>query len=330
MVKEWQERQLYLPWRVMRFVEKSDAANQPEDNLGAYQWEPLKGNDALASQVLVVHPALAGYLPEMGFVADQGNTGFESTLLPRAEERTFDRVSYRLESYEEHIRRVLAAFEELVQPDLRYPAQALERAARSSGLDWLEGSVMRATWLVCLFHDVGKLNKRWQAWARTYQKLIGAPVEPGLAAAHTDREMGNAAHDAAEQAAQAKSPKPCHAGEGACATSVILNEALCRNEQLVRAALAAIARHHAPFAQEAEPYVLEPDAAMHIQATLRFLPEEIRQSVQLSRLKAEVSAKRALPLAEPDKMFSWLAYLLLARALRRADQEGTAQGSREG
>jgi len=30
----------------------------------------------------------------------------------------------------------------------------------------------------------------------------------------------------------------------------------------------------------------------------------------------------------PDNLWGWLVYLLLARALRRADQEGTARGTR--
>jgi CRISPR-associated endonuclease/helicase Cas3 len=220
---------------------------------------------------------------------------------------------------------VLAAFEDIAWPELRYPAQALESAAK-----WPEGCVSRATRLVCLFHDVGKLDKRWQAWARAYQEQVGAPIKSDFAAAHTDREANNPRHEAAECAIRAKYAKPHHASEGAYATSVVLNAALDRNEPLVRAAMAAIARHHTPFAQECEPYTLEPNAATHIQTTLRFLPEEMRKCVHLSQLKMEASSAHALPLAEPQDEFGWLAYLLLVRALRRSDQEGTAQGSKEG
>jgi CRISPR-associated endonuclease/helicase Cas3 len=323
MFAEWQKRGADLEWRVMRLVESKP--DQQEDERAKYGWEPVEQADGLAAaQVLVVNPALAGYLPDEGFLADFGGTPFQSSLPPEAAARTRDGLSYRLESYEDHVRQVLGAFQRMVWPELSYPAQALERTAR-----WPEGCVSRAAQMVCLLHDVGKLSKGWQGWARAYQKEIGHPVQLDFAAAHTDMEWGNPRHEEAERAIRGNHPKPHHAGEGALATCAILNVALERNKPLVRAALAAIVRHHTPFAQECEPYTLEPQAAAHVQATVTLLPEETRQRVSLTFLKAGTKTPCDVPLAEPHDTYGWLAYLLLARALRRADQEGTAQGSKE-
>ena len=67
----------------------------------------LSSSQLTATQVIVVNPELAGYLKDEGFVSDMGNTGFVSTL-PEVEARIeCEGYSYRKESYEDHIERVL-------------------------------------------------------------------------------------------------------------------------------------------------------------------------------------------------------------------------------
>lgn len=335
MFKDWQERGADLEWRVKRLLEDKDAlADKAEDNRTEYGWERLEHRELLAgARVLVINPELAGYLEDEGFVADRGNTGFESSLPPDAAKRTWEGFSYKLESYEEHIRLVLQAFQELALPELLFPARELEQVARAMGLSWPEGSVLRAAWLACLLHDVGKLSKGWQGWARAYQKEIGRPMKPDFAAAHTDNDKNNPAHKEAERAIRGKFPKPHHAGEGALASSKIIAQALGPGcEALVRAALTSIVRHHTPFAQECELYSLEAQAENHIRATLGFVPEEVSQRIDLKLLKAEVKTPpNSFPnlLTQPQQDLDWLAYILFARALRRADQEGTQRGSKE-
>ncbi|MBI5292805.1 MAG: CRISPR-associated helicase Cas3' [Chloroflexi bacterium] len=334
MFKDWQERGAELDWRVMRLLEDKDArADKTEDNRTDYGWERMEHRELLpGARVLLVNPALAGYSKHEGFVADRGDTGFESSVSPGAAKRTWEGFSYRLESYEDHIRLVLQAFQELALPELQFPAQALERAAHSTGLSWPEGSVLRAAWLTCLLHDVGKLRKGWQGWARAYQQQIRRPMKLDFAAAHTDMDRNNPAHREAERAIHGKYPKPHHAGEGALASSSIITQALgAECKLLARAVLTAIVRHHTPFAQECEPYILEAQAEGHIRATLSFVPEEVRQHVDLKLLKPEVKTPpNSFPnlLAKPEQDLGWLAYILFARALRRADQEGTERGSK--
>ena len=333
MYKRWEERfqALDIDWAVKRLMEDKDSsADKKEENRTEYDWQPLNHSSLLTgTRVLLVHPALAGYLPDEGFVADKGDTPFRSSLPGKAQERTWEGYSYKLESYEEHIRLVLEAFRELALPELEYPAKALDAAAHAAGLGWLEDGMMKAAWLVCLLHDVGKLSTGWQNWVRAYQKEIGRPVSKEFAAAHTDSEWGNENHRQADKVASKKYPKPHHAGESAWAVAPILVRALGQTE-LARAALAAITRHHTPFASECQTYSLESRAARHIQATLAYVPENIRNGMDLSLLKnAQPQAPKTNLsfLVKPNQEMGWLAYTLLARALRRADQEGTQRGS---
>lgn len=330
MTADWLKRELEsgLEWGV-KYLVGDEKEDKSEDNRMEYGWKPLNNVQLLSmTRMVVVNPLLAGYLKDEGFVADRGDTEFCSTLPPRnLSTKTWEGRYYKLETYEDHIRRVLEAFQVLALPELRYPARALEKAA-----GWSDGSVLYAAWLVCLLHDVGKLSQGWQGWVRAYQKQIGSPVGVGFAAAHTDAEWNNPVHKAAEQAIRGKHKKPHHAGEGALATSRILTQAFGQNEPLVKAALTAITRHHTPFARECELYSLEPQAKDHIQATIEMTPADIGSLVDVGLLKSEAKSPAnsfSGLMSEPSDTYGWLAYTLLVRALRRADQAGTARGSKE-
>jgi len=322
MVRGWLDREGDLEWSVQGLQE-----HMTDDNRAEYSWARLPDAQLVAqAKVLVVHPDLAGYSREEGFLHDVGGSGFESTMEPAASKRTWDGFSYRLESYEDHVACVVQAFEALALPELLYPAQALDRAA-----GWLGGSTLRAAWLACLLHDVGKLSRGWQGWAHAYQAAIGEPAAAGMSVAHTTSVPGNEAHRLAGKAVQKTHPRPNHAAESALAVSAILAKALDGNEPLAKAALTAIVRHHTPFARECSAYALEKTAMSHIVATLACVPVEVRQSLELAGLRPALAAPNAsfaTMLVEPGDMHGWLAYTLLARALRRADQAGTSRGSK--
>lgn len=319
MVKRWLEREGDFPWRVFQLVEKRAAA---EESPAEYVWQKLtETKEVTGARILVVHPALAGYLPDEGFVPDRGAGDFRSMVLPKAQQATWEAPHYRLESYAEHIRHVLNAFVDLALPELRFAAPALEQAA-----GWPTGSVTRAAWLVCLFHDVGKLSIGWQAWAHNYQKHIGQPLPPTFAAAHTESEPDNLQHKTAARMAQNHHPRPNHAAESALAVGPVLVEALGHNKPLVQAALTAIARHHTPFVDQGQSYKLYPHAKQTLKTAMCSLPDDIGGALNLERVKME-GRTQSVPVIRPDDLWGWLAYLLLARALRRADQEGTARGT---
>lgn len=328
MVKEWLDRDIDIDWRVKRLI-GDEIYDKEESNHTEYGWERLSDLSQLtATQVIVVNPELAGYLKDEGFVADQGSTSFISTLSDFNTHKEYSGFSYKLEEYEDHIRCVLDTFQDISMMELVYSAQALEQTA-----GWSQGSVMRALWLACLFHDVGKLSAGWQEWARAYQRRIGMPVSNTFAAGHTEHEWGNQMHREAEKTASKKHAKPNHAGESALATAKVIARSFSKTDEgLVKAILTAITRHHTPFANECKTYVLEEQADGHISTTLNYVPEEIRKWVNLELLKTESKTTQnsfTSLLIAPDDTFGWMAYALLARALRRSDQEGTARGTRK-
>lgn len=325
MVKDWTTRAADADWRVKLLLE--DKAMEKSDEIRAeYGWKELPNPSLLwTTRAIVVNPELASYLPDEGFVSEQGGGEFQSSIPPKASEQTWDEISYKLETYETHIKLVLKAFEELVLPELEYPAHALEKRA-----GWAEGSVLRAAWQCCLLHDVGKLSVGWQKWARAYQKEIGNAVKPDFVAAHTDWNPKNPEHQAADKKIRKHSPKPPHATQSVFATDKLLVQLFGADmEHLIRAMWTAIARHHAPFTLECEPYTLESQAAEHIRATFEFVPSEMRRGLDLKWLKPKLASKQDVLVSEPKDTVGWLAYLVLVRALRRADQRGTEMGSRE-
>lgn len=325
MVRDWLGRpNAEAPWRV-KVLNEDEASSKGDEQRVAYRWETIESEKQIsAARVIVVHPALAGYSPVEGFLPDRGGTAFISTIERQMHADRWERPSYALESYADHIGRVVRAFRELALPELCFAGPALERAA-----GWPPGSVLRAAWLTCLLHDVGKLADGWQEWAHAYQRQIGQPVQPHYAVAHTTFDSRNKAHEEAQATIRAKHPKPNHAGEGALACAQLLTTALDKKEPLVRAALTAIARHHTPFAQECQPFHLRKDAGDHIRGTLALVPDDVASRVNLGELwcKAREREQFANLLATPDDDFGWMAYTLLARALRRADQRGTEMGS---
>ncbi len=328
MLKEWLERDVDVEWRVKRLIESKN--DEEESNRTEYGWERLSETSQLTStQVIVVNPELAGYLKDEGFISDTGNTDFVSTLPDIESKKQYEGFSYRKESYEDHIRRVLEAFQDVSLKELTYSAKALEQAA-----GWSEGSVMRAVWLACLFHDVGKLSTGWQGWARAYQKEIGMPVNREFSAGHTEYDRKNPVHEKAEKTVRNHHKKPNHAGESALATAMVIAKSFIQENEkdLAKAVLTAITRHHTPFASECKTYILEERAENHIYATLEFVPEEIRQWVNLELLHSKQNAVpnsfSASLLIAPHSDYGWMAYALFARALRRSDQEGTARGTR--
>ncbi|MGQ9740794.1 CRISPR-associated helicase Cas3' [Chloroflexus sp.] len=326
MGKDWLQRPTNAPWRVRR-LDESDAGDQAESNRPLYRWVDVHDSKELAqSAIIVVHPALAGYSAHEGFSPETGDLPFISTLPPARPLIDRPRSSLYVETYAEHIQRVLDAFQELALPELRFVASALECAA-----GWSPGSMLRAAWLACLFHDVGKLSKGWQQWAHAYQQAIGQPVAKEVALAHTTFDFQNPTHRQAEQQVSRSTPRPRHAAEGALAVAQVLAGAfnISSEKELVQAILTAIARHHAPFVQDCQAFSLVPKAGDLIQNTLEFLPAEVTHSLNLNALwmNSHHHQQFADLLIKPTNRYGWIAYTLLARALRRADQRGTEMGA---
>lgn len=322
LVEKWLEREWDLDLDGGYGVQAlHDMGDVGERGRSAYRWLPVQERDDVVGSVLVlVHPTLAGYDPDLGFVPDR-STGYRARLSPAQDTAPHGGYAYRLEDYIEHVRLVYQAFLRDAWPELALAAARLERAC-----DWPAGVVERAAHLVVLFHDVGKLNRGWQDWVARYQQAIKQPAPDGFYA-HTDFDPTNPLHQEKQKSLRRK---PSHAVEGAVAAAPLLAAAFETCEPVFNAAFTAIARHHGAFTKQGQQYALAPTADQAVAKTLDLLPSHLAAGLDAKNLwesqdPSEASVKDFLVRPGCDEEF--LAYVLLARALRRADQLGTMVGS---
>jgi CRISPR-associated endonuclease/helicase Cas3 len=178
-----------------------------------------------------------------------------------------DYGGYSLESYSQHITRMRQVFErERLRNRLAWVARQLTEQEGEWKLS--DGLLERAMLLTFALHDLGKLDVRWQKWAKEYQDFIDEGSQDFLIA-HTHWDESNPKHKEAQKRIKAKKPKT-HAGEGADAGAHVLWEALNGKENpgLYKAAFTAIARHHSPFLEGANPYSLHANAEATLSETL--------------------------------------------------------------
>lgn len=329
MVEAWlDERE--NDWQVAVILE-NDKEFEHDSQANEERYYAEKVNDKKAgwmARLLVVHPSLATYDEILGLVTDRGGV-WEAALPEKAASNQEGRnYGYQLESYERHIELVYKAFKEY-WPESLWAASRLEQR-----FGWAEGSVTKAAELAVLLHDVGKLSKDWQNWVRKYQAAIvkadldkAHPTEKGQVYAHTDYRSDDVRY---QEIQRASGKRAWHAVEGALAVLPIVADAL-KNPALSQAVISAIARHHAAHSDSYGDFQLDADSIKHIRTTL---PNNL--SLDLGKLLGLTTAiqtgysdpKRYI--AEPnDESGAYLAYLLIVRALRRADGRGTERGALE-
>jgi CRISPR-associated endonuclease/helicase Cas3 len=322
LVDRWLKRENLVPEDAWPVLALKDQGDTEERGQSSFQWVPVERKEDIGGAALVlVHPALAGYNSELGFLTDRG-TGYRACLLLPGAEETHESFGYRLESYEEHASLVYEAFQRLSWPEMARTAARLEKVH-----GWPLGVLERAANLVALLHDAGKLNGAWQQWILRYQRAIGRPVTKGYYA-HSDFEPGNELH---RETQQAMGRKPAHAVEGAVAVVPLLAAAMGDCGAVLNAAFTAIARHHGSFTSEYRRYSLVPGAEEAVAETLLWLPAHLAMNLRAGDiLKMEDPARTKIQdlLVQPQDDGQFLAYILLARALRKADQKGTSLGSK--
>lgn len=292
-------------------------------NLSRYEWRCVRENaiEALGSKLVVVHPHFATYHPDLGFIPHRGERETHESPISEKPQRSAEGrpYTYRLETYETHIRHVHEAF-------LGFWAEAAWAARKlEERFQWEEGSVREAAELAVLLHDVGKLSQGWQGWVRKYQTAIGRKTESGKAYAHTDFDGSE------EQKAAAKTTgkRPWHAVESAIAAVPFLHARFGSNHPLTAAVFSAIARHHAPYSDECMDFQLEHDTLNHVLAVSDTLPKFDRLpglQKPFFAFDGKTQYVRRF-IAHPSHEGQYLAYLLIVRLLRLADNQGTAKGA---
>lgn len=333
---QWQERnealdpdfdEGRLDWLVCKLVEDVDDEESIQGNRPIhYGFKKVDSKYDLYAPLLVINPALVGYLPELGLTLYPGKH-YECEIPETAVARQYKAYSYKLESYYRHIELVHKAFVDESLVSFSTAAGRLERA-----YDWRSGIVTEMAHLVMAVHDVGKLSQGWQGWAQTWQKAIGQG-RLDFPAAHTDYDPENPRHKIRV------GKRPSHAVESALASMPIMQKLVAvdidKYGPLLRAAFTAVARHHAPFSAQPGSYQLIPTHMQEIETTLQLLPRNVRQVCQNVTAYAKVNANEDMSsdfieqklLINPRNEQDICCYMLLVRALRTADQKGTSMGS---
>jgi len=319
-LKEWQEVGLpneEMPW-LLKYPREKDN-KEDEDRPIFYDWIPVRDHQELkCSAIHVVNPLLIKYDSCLGFRFAFGG-GFQSPFQRSQAAGTGveQQRGYRRESYQEHIQKMLAVYQTRLSVEMAYAASRLEQQiglpARSLDL---------AVRLSIALHDVGKMDRRWQGWAKEWQKRIRMSVPEDYMLAHTDYNPDDPYHKKVE--AEMPGSRPPHAAEGAVAVFKVLYQLLRAPEQddprfkLMKAIFSAIVRHHSPKADSYKSFDLHPA----VRTTLAQVLVDLGADEQVSQVL--VMSKKPQPicgfLVQPDARDELLAYFLIVRALRLADQ----------
>ncbi|MBM4448229.1 MAG: hypothetical protein FJ015_03185 [Chloroflexi bacterium] len=318
--KEWQEAELpndEITW-LLKYPREKDS-EEGEDRPVRYEWISVDDQRSLSySPLHVVNPRLARYDSNVGFRFAPGGDFCSPTLKGQPASVSAERQrGYRRESYQEHIQKMLDFHQDRLSWELAYPAARLEQ---QMGLP--AGSLERAVRLAIALHDVGKMDRRWQGWAHEWQQRIGSPVAGDYMVAHTDYNPDDPRH----QAAEAKMPgsRPPHAAESAVAVLKVLHQLLGAPGpgdpalKLLKAIFTAIARHHSPQADSYKDFSLHHAARPTLAQVLVGVKgsEQVSQALEPSKKHQPITGL----LVQPDSRDELLAYFLIVRALRLADQ----------
>jgi CRISPR-associated endonuclease/helicase Cas3 len=319
-----------------------------------YAWQPVTNPSQIPNTLVLAMPQqLVTYDPDLGLVFRDGrlslparwqqrlaSSGYQSMpLKSRQTGREGGAVSRQ--RYEEHINGLADAYHYALRHDLAYAMQRLEER-----LQLPEGVVDQAIQLALALHDLGKLNREWQAWARAWERLYHE--QRGMGERYREPEadylFAKTTYDAGsrEQRAwqrQVKPPRPRHACESVALARTLIKRSLEARisdtkvaDAVLNAVCYAIAHHHAVKAHQYGAVVLPPEAMAAVERALELVRRDdtrwsydvslLRQRCQEGDLFPENAAagKFTLPKLSSQKRYeTWLAFLI-TRALRLADQ----------
>ncbi len=310
-----------LGWVLKYPIEAEDDSPNSRTTI-TYNWREVKEKETLGiSPLFIVHPQLVAYDDKIGFQLETGEKPCALSIsegeAPRERELS---TGYRRETYTEHIERLLNVYDAGLEAELSYAASQLEQR-----LETKEGAIDQTIRLCIALHDIGKLTCGWQRWAHEWQRLIDKPIDPNYMAAHTDYNRGNSAVREKEKHFPVK--RPPHAVESMRAVAPLLGATFYDQEILFKASLTAIARHHAPKADQYQTYELHPDFQTSIETTLQMIGEagQVAQT-HLEKICTQDQPRSLTGMfVSPSNTPSLLTYFLIVRALRLADQEATSQ-----
>ncbi|MBA2285818.1 MAG: CRISPR-associated helicase Cas3', partial [Ktedonobacteraceae bacterium] len=303
-----------------------------------YRWEPWPATEetrqisrALRQALIVaLPPELATYDRELGFLLlDERLPGIVSTgyqSAPRAtggageaEKKRRRASGSKVQSYEEHIAGLVKAYNRGIDRQIRYVCGRLEQE-----LGLAPKSIDHAIRLALACHDLGKLDRVWQQWARTWQQALRASQNhpytmpgPDFFFAKTDYDFQSQEQRALQRTIQPR--RPWHACESVAIGMDLFAQSLGVVDEdstqvlLLRAVCGAIARHHTSNAHEHRKAHLEQGTLQAIENALLCARGEKTWEYDLSLL--------TLTLPETDDLAPDNAQSYITRPAQGRDEE---------
>jgi CRISPR-associated endonuclease/helicase Cas3 len=329
-------------WVMKELVPGEDALGTDEEDStreAHYGWKIVTSPDRIRSASrIALPPELATYDAEIGFrlLAPEEPLPEQAWhSKPTEQKKSQGSGEVRKQrSYVEHISGLMRAYDWSARRELAWVAARLERELSLSA-----NSIDHAVRLAIACHDLGKLSKGWQAWAKATQDLLVQrhgpqyQVQPGREwLAKTDGLSNWQEEQQLQKELRVKKPK--HACAGVMASAVLIGQRLLQELSdhqrgqgmlLASAALSAIARHHAPTAKDYDATEWQEDAAGSV----------IAEAFAACRLSTDLAGLdlRAQPAGEvksqwlitpgcetdQNELATWLGFVLV-RTLRLCDQ----------
>ena len=304
------------PW-TMQYPLPSGADDEDATKKEQYDWYPIHDSSLInRTAVIVINSAFCAYDAKLGFriLSPDEQTSWSSPKGENFRGNQLGGYSYQLESYGEHIERMVGVYEDQFKHDYAYVQRRLS-ALWDLPIDGLSQAIRLA--IAC--HDLGKLDRRWQRWVRLYHEKISAPIDDAsFMAVHTNYNSEIQTHREAKSRTDREVSRPNHAAESAVAASVFVAKHFGKQqEDLAQAVLTAIARHHSTGTARYGEYALHQDAG-----------DALAQAVEAAQLPASERPvlRTSGPggildriLIKPGQFESLLLYLYVVRMLRLCD-----------
>jgi CRISPR-associated endonuclease/helicase Cas3 len=366
------QAELNLDWACKQAVissierqEEREGQNQDEDNRQPtlYDWTIITNPAEIPKTLMIALPnELATYDSQLGLVFLDGRLtlpeswqrrlegqGYQSALCGRRRSLSSGKAT-SMQSYEQHISGLADAYHYAIRHELAYTMQRLETL-----MDLEPGTLDQAIQLAIATHDLGKLDERWQQWARAWQRLY--TEKTGWAAYYEEPKddyffaKTNYDYRSREQRQwkkELKCSRPPHACESVRISRRMLIDALkitsanSPNQPVLRAIGYAIAHHHTTDAHTYGATRVSPSALASIEKALLVVRRDGSDSwsYDLQKLNLSFEAGDLFPanassgqFSRPDvasgpqeRLETWLAFVIV-RALRLADQRADRYAS---
>lgn len=339
--------------------EEAKAEQQEEDNrkLATYKWETITSQASIPTALMVAMPnQLVTYDKELGLVFLDGRLQLSAAWLQRLKDHPYqstqrernkpahDDLPTVMQNYKKHIHGLADAYYQGIYGELGYVMRHLEQLM---GLQ--AGTIDHAIQLAIATHDLGKLSRAWQRWARAWQDLYMKKTNWSAHYQEPSKDYffakTNYDYRSQEQKVWQRElayTRPHHACESVkvaedfLAHSLGITDPASPNLPVLRAICYAVAHHHTPLASEYGTTEIDPQARAAVEKAIHVVRREVTWSYDLQLLnltftKGDLAPENVstqneerlftLPnVSSPkDRLETWLAFVI-TRALRLADQ----------